>query len=191
MGLVAIERCYSVTRVEPPLRPLPTGALFPPSADVLVYEVSDDTDDALTLHLRVIDGRPVLVGIEAVRLDGGQRELTVEELRGLPLGHLTTSAVRAVGAAVAAAAPAPYGRDPVLEGLAAVAARRRRAMTDDLLSEVARIVNDEANADAPTEAVRRQLFCSYRTAGRWVAEARARGFLPKVERQRKSVEEDQ
>jgi len=52
---------------------------------------------------------------------------------------------------------------------------RRRAVTDDLLRQVASVV--VANLDRPTIAVRDHFPTSHRNATRWSAAARDRGFL--------------
>jgi hypothetical protein len=158
--------------------------MFPEAADVKVYDLSD-TSTVLTLRLRVLDGRPVLVGLE-IGANGPQRELVAGDVR-LPIRELTEAAVRAVAVEIADAAPHPFRRDPGPEGEAALLARRRRAMTDDLLLKVAQVVRD--NPDRPTQQVSEQLNCSYRTAGRWVAAARERGHLPKLTRVHKDPRE--
>jgi len=62
-------------------------------------------------------------------------------------------------------------------GLTAARIRQRRAVTHELLEEVARIyLADESGA--PTRAVSGLLFTSHRNATRWVAEARSRGLIP-------------
>jgi hypothetical protein len=175
-----VDRTFVPTNVVGPIRPLHTGALFPESADVHVYELAD-TDVLVTLHLQVADGRPILTGlwIGPVAPNRPAREITATEIRSLPVKELVENAIRAVAVSIADATPYPYRTDLDSAGVMALRARRRRAMTNELLSEVARVVSEPVNADAPTRAVAEQLHCSYRTAGRWVAEARARGLLPR------------
>ena len=170
-------------------RPLSTGAMFPTVATVQAYEEGNPSTE-ITLRLRVMEGRPVLVGIsvgpdaEIDRLFDGPEivELDGEYLRRLPFDELVMTATKAVARAFAAAAPAPYRRDPATEGDVAVRARGRRVMTDDLLADVVLIV--KAHPEAPTRAVHEQMGCSYRTAGRWVAEARSAGSSSEVEGQK-------
>ena len=176
-------------------RPLSTGAMFPTVATVQAYEEGNPSTE-ITLRLRVLEGRPVLVGIsvgsdaEIDRLFDGPEivELDGEYLRRLPFDELVMTATKAVARAFAAAAPAPYRRDPATEGDVAVRARGRRVMTDDLLVDVALIV--KAHPEAPTRAVHEQMGCSYRTAGRWVAEARARGHLQRLKDRRDKTSEE-
>jgi len=182
-GSVTLDHSFaSVTAdVEGPLRPLRTGAMFPEAADVRFYYMPK-VASYVVFDLRTIDERPVLVGISGFDVEDRPRELTAAEIHALPVESLTVLAVRTVAACVASGAPAPFARDPSTEGAAAVQARRRHAMTDELLREVAAIVNDEENSRAPTQAVKEHKHCSYRTAARWVAAARERGFLPRSER---------
>jgi hypothetical protein len=166
--------------------------MFPQSVDVHVYEL-DDTDVLVTLSLRVVDGSPILTGlsIAPVAPNGPVREITPTQVRALPVKELLDKAIHAVAVSIADAAPHPYRTDLDAAGNAALRARRRRAMTDELLSAVARIVANPDNADAPTRAVAEQLHCSYRTAGRWVAEARTRGLLPSLAKPLDSDEKEQ
>ena len=57
-----------------------------------------------------------------------------------------------------------------------LAGRRRHRIDESFLRQVADIY--QANPDAPTRAVGKQLHGEYSTAARWVSHARARGFLP-------------
>ena len=177
---------FLVGEIEGPARPLRTGAMFPKAASVFVYDIEDDSM-VIKLRLRIVDDRlegaewagvPVLVGV-SVEPNGSPREITATEFHKLPIERLVIGSVRAV--AMDFAHPrAPLGVDALVAGAAAVGARRRRAMTSNLLADVARVVSQ--NPDTPTRAVADQLFCSYRTAGRWVAAARDAGFLPQLSR---------
>ncbi len=184
-GSVPQDRAFVTTNVEGPVRPLSTGALFPSGIDVLIYPMSagragvladERNNKVLTLHLRAIDGQPVLVGISASNLDGSPRELSAAELHMLPVKALTEGAVRAAAATTAAAVPHPYERDPIVEGQSAVNARRRHVLTDELLQEVASVVKSDTRGE-PRQAVRKHFSTSLRTASRWLAAARDRGFL--------------
>jgi hypothetical protein len=160
--------------------------MFPKAASVFVYDIDDDSI-VIKLRLQIVDdrlegaewaGAPVLVGV-SIGPNGNPREITATEFHKLPIEKLVTSAVRAV--AMGFAHPlAPLGADAATAGAAATRARRRRSMTSNLLADVARVVTQ--NPDAPTQAVADELYCSYRTAGRWVAAARSAGVLPKLSR---------
>ena len=187
---VASRAIYSVD-IEGPIKPLsPGGAMFPESAIVQVL-IADEL--VVTLRLRPIDGRPALVGVGFGPLGDWttSEEISATDVHRVPVDDLVQDAVRAVAVNVAQAAPVPFRTDPAEAGTAALRVRRRRTMTDSLLSEVATIVLDDRNRDAPTRAVSEQLYCSYRTAGRWVAEARVRGLLRSEVAREVSTEEEQ
>lgn len=171
---------YGVTNVQGPARPLPTGAMFPASADVLLLDI-EDVSTVVTLSLRCLDGHPALVGVAVGTLPGDLPvELSASYLHDLPVARLTEIAVHAVAASFADPRAGAWRGDPEQAAAAALRARRRHAMTDELLKDVAQIVR--SHPDAPTAAVQDLMHVSYRTAGRWVAEARGRGFLPPVSR---------
>lgn len=179
------EKTYwtQVTNVEGPSRPLASGAMFPARADVLIYD-ADDEATRVRLSLRSIDGRPVLVGAAVEPAHAGvAQELSATALRELPLNKLTEIAVKAAAAPFADERSGPGRGDPEREGVLATRARRRRGMSDEELEEVARVMRE--NPGNPTLAVFEQLaapaFFSYRTAARWVAEAKKRGFATKKE----------
>jgi hypothetical protein len=52
----------------------------------------------------------------------------------------------------------------------------RKVTGDELLARVAEAYRN--GGDKPTDAVKRELNCSHRTAGRYVNQARAAGLLP-------------
>ena len=166
--------------------PLDTGSLFPIEADVQVYD-PEMPENVIVLGLRIVDGRPALVHFAVSPVGGwdGAPEITATAIHGLPVDELVSEAVRFVAMRVAASAPAAFRGDPSKEGALAVQSRRRRrVMTDELLSEVARVATE--NPSAPTRAVADQLHCSYRTAGRWVALAHERDLLAPTRQEIKS-----
>jgi hypothetical protein len=168
--------------IDGPVLPLATGAPFPQAATVRAY-ISDDR--LVTLRLRVRAGRPALVGLTIGTHDRGPKwapslerdapEVTAAEVRALAVDRLVSSAVRAVALAVADATPAPFRYDGEAAATAALGSRRRRAMTEALLREGAAIA--QAYPETAIAEVRRQLYCSERTAYRWISEARGRGLL--------------
>lgn len=191
--LMMTRRAFVPSNWQGPIRPLATGAMFPASVDVLVYDLDND-DRVVTLSLRSIDGQPVLVGLAFGHVHPSvARELKATDVHSLPVKELTREAIRVVGLNVADATPFPFRRDnPAAEGDSAVRAQRRRGFTDAELEDVARVA--QANPEAPIEAVFRELagpsYYSYRTAARWVAEARKRGFLPPSARRAKNKSEE-
>ncbi len=161
--------------IQGPIRPLSTGAMFPASIDVRVLE--GDDDPVVTLSFQTIEGRPVLVGVTIAPVHPlAVREIKTEDLRSIRLKELVREAIRVVGIGVADAAPAPYRRDPVQEGIAAQRSRKRRGLSDEEVSEVARVARE--NPNRPIQAVLEQIAAplsySYRTAARWYAESKKR-----------------
>lgn len=69
---------------------------------------------------------------------------------------------------------------PKLEGSRSQPKRKRRAITDDLLAQVAAIYR--AAESNPTQAVADALACSHRSAARYVQGARQRNLLPETTR---------
>lgn len=160
---------YQVANLEGAIRRLPGGDLFPDGAEVLAYEVDDqDLDLMVTIRLRVKDGVPILTGLAVGQSPGTSApvEIGPTAIASLPVRELTAGAAQAVRATVARARDEPRGRGR----------RTRRPITDDLLTEVARVVT--AHPGVPMKTVAKELGCSERTAWRWVAEARRRGLLP-------------
>lgn len=115
-------------------------------------------------------------------------------IHDLPVGGLLELAVRTVGFAAETAdrdklgavgyqselssrLRHPSGDVPSRGSEAVASLRTRPTMTDGLLREVADIVQSDTHG-APREAIRARMHVSLRTASRWMAEARKRGFLP-------------
>lgn len=171
------KHTFTVDVVKGDFRPLHTGALFPD--ETLVHAWDDDHNDTVIfMRLRVVDGRPVLIEF-GVRQNGDFDpvvELQARYIHSLAIDELVTEAIRSVGVTVAGALIHQRPSDPATEGDLAVRSRKRRLMTEALLSEVAQVVRD--NPDAPIKAVQETMFCSYRTAGRWVAAARDALLIP-------------
>lgn len=139
-----------------------------------------------------IDG-PRVVSLTIAQVEGGD-PVTTDALRSIPLARLLRSAV-----GLAAYAPLRTKEGEVLpwdEGIAGFpsdeelqraerevpASGRRWLMTDEHLSNVAKVYKtNPRNAlgqRAPTQAVMQHFNVTRPTAGRWVMEARKRGFLP-------------
>lgn len=168
---------YGPPSVEGPARPLfPGGPMFPSVAEQIFSDI-DNEEIAVTLKLRVIDGRPTLVGVMVGPIHPAidDREIPPSYLRSLPIKDLYDRATYRAGAAFADARTGPGHEDPATEGAAAVRAARlrRHAMTDDLLREVADVVLSDTSGK-PREAVRDHFFTSWRTASRWIAATRER-----------------
>ena len=165
-----------IANIEPPITPLGSGAMFPEAVEVKAF-ISDSR--VATIWLRVMDGRPVLVGL-CLGPNGdwrGATEISATEVHRLKVDELVRDAIQAVANNVFDATPATmrlYISDPALAGLSA---RRGKPMTDVALQAVAEIYTNEDNQHAPTKAVAEQLSLSPRQASRYVAAARKRGFI--------------
>ena len=135
------------------------------------------------LDMAVIDGVPVCDAVRIQRREGGA-SLTGTELRRVPVAEIidfasTQVATRNVETfADGSTAWEPTDDDP--EGRRQVQhdvrkAIRRRAITDELLRDVARIYR--LNPGSPTKSVSEALHVSPAQASRYVRQARERQFL--------------
>lgn len=168
---------YSVTNIEGPGRPLyPGGPMFPAAADVTFVDMRNE-EVGVTLKLRVIEGRPALVGVVVGPiLPTIVHEISATDIHSLPIDELTDRAIFRAGGDFADSRTGAGHEDPSTEGTASVRTRRRHAMSDELLREVAEVVRAETRGE-PRQAVRRHFHTSERTASRWIAAARERGFI--------------
>lgn len=146
-----------------PLVELADGRRFPAHAQVLVTLGGT----VATLWLAVEDGTPLLTQI-CVRRSGASGPLKASIVHALPVNQL---ADEAVGSILAFLAMGGTNDDNLTNQIP-----RRRAVDDDLLRQVARAVQADGRAE-PNNAVRASIPCSKRTASRYIALARERGFL--------------
>ncbi len=168
---------YGLRNLQGPIRPLHAGGpAFPAACDVWFVD-REDGGRRLTLSLRVIDGRPALVGLSVGPFAPTiVREWTARDIHELPTDTLVDDAAAYIAANVADQRYEGHG-DPDAEGVAAVRVRRQRhPMTDDLLREVASVVTADRRGE-PRRAVRNHFHTSERTASRWIALAKERGFM--------------
>jgi hypothetical protein len=154
---------------------LPGGVLWPGGAEVSVF-VGDAPAVVAALTLRVVDGRPVLTGIDVRQIAPDwprPAEVTNDDLRNLlPLEELVEEAVRSVAVVCAMKAPRkPDTEDP------SASRKRRGPQTPEFLQYVSYVVRSNPNTPMRTLA-RDHLGTSERTAWRWVTEARRQGLLP-------------
>lgn len=158
---------------------LSTGGLFPASVEVAI-EV--DNGYLWRLRLGVEDRRPVVNRLDVERastVSGAYAgpPITATSLRDVPFEDMTRRAIEAAGRAAAHWSGRPESGDDA--GVAAALARRRRPMTDALLRRVAQVAR--INPYDPRHQVAEQLSTSERSATRWIAEAKRRGFLEEDE----------
>lgn len=179
------------------LTSLSGGSPFFEGIEVGVYE--EGWAHELGLVIGVDDGRPVLNKLtierrrdtaKELRLEadssviGGQRPILnpnfgaytgrgpgPSDLRKIPLDRIFTAACERVGAVAASRS----GSADLSSAAKAAVQRRRHVLASDFLKRVAVVVKE--NPDAPTRAVAERLFTSHRTASRWIAAARSKGFL--------------
>jgi hypothetical protein len=106
------------------------------------------------------------------------REITPSLFREIPLAAILEEAI---GTVLIAASNPPGGIGPALTEpnirRASRPYRRRQELDEGFLRQVAGIVQGD-DSGAPRMAVAEQMHTSDRTASRWIAEARRRGFLP-------------
>lgn len=124
------------------------------------------------LFVCVEDGKPVVNRLTLERLPG-ERDLSAGDLQRLPLDRIVTAVQRQIAYRAALAAG---HSDPAAAAETAGTQRGRwRRVDRDLLEKVAHHVL--SSPEAPTKAVQENLFCSHRTASRWIAEARRQGVI--------------
>jgi hypothetical protein len=144
-----------------------------------------------SIWVQVIDGKAECLAVRAWA--AGERPITAEGFRRLPLGRLLHQAVLVVSRP---ADEIPKRNEPWESVEAARRARTevtathkrskrsprdRRPITDETLREVADIYRVNLTGGAPTRAVAETLNYSRASAGRLVMEARRRGLLPQTE----------
>lgn len=135
------------------------------------FEARATVDDVpVTLTIHVENGRPVLTSLTVDRPRHSTGDLEASTVHKLPVGQLVRAAVEQGGYLMERTGHAGAS------GASALRARGRRSITDDLLREVAAVVQDDPLGE-PNQAVQRQLHTSSRTASRWIAAAKRRGFL--------------
>jgi hypothetical protein len=136
----------------------------------------------ITLHFQVVDDAPALVVLKVERMTANRRVplQVVRDIEGLPpLGRLLNVVIKEVAAWASAQESGraqPDFHDIKLGEKVAARRRKRHVINDELLSTVAEVVRTDMSG-APRQALREQIGCSLRTASRWIALARERGFL--------------
>jgi hypothetical protein len=155
---------------------LSDGTLFPEA--VTATFIPQGLSPFVEVSLEVQDGRPVLTRFAVVRR-GPATRVTASDVHDLNVGEIVDGVIRAL-AAMAQADPNEVEmgralRDEDAAERAASLANNRRPVTDAQLQQAANIAR--ANPYDPRKQVAEQLCTSERTASRWLAEARKRGFL--------------
>jgi hypothetical protein len=163
------------------LVPLEDGSTFPHRCEVVAMGMAMGWPET-RLGIVVEEGRPILESLlfeRPVTLASGKEhwvEISASAIRKIPVEEVVQSAIEHVARQVAW----QQGRDPHQAAATALRTHGRRSITDELLREVAAAVRED-RLDMPNQAVRARLYCSSRTASRWIAAARARGFLEENE----------
>jgi len=133
---------------------------------------------SVRLRMAVHDGRPEVDEVKVERREGDP-EITATTLSDIPLRQIADDIAEAMAgvALVFGLVDQQPDEDAIaVAGESALAIRRRRTITDELLREVAHVYESDTTG-APTKAVSDQLFTSHRNATRYVALARERGLL--------------
>jgi hypothetical protein len=161
------------------------------------------------IEIDLAGGRPLCVGLrrldERVRLDNGKviergPELTGALLRSLPLRMVMRDITSAVAHKIGKLSKRhldPFGAEELVDAWLPVTAtpgglkrfqteafrpQRGRRLTDERLIAVADVYRRALHAGRPpTKRVAEAMHVARPTAGRWVMEARRRGFLPATE----------
>jgi hypothetical protein len=156
--------------------------LFPAYVDVGVIR---ESWLEVELSIQVLNGLPELVRLEIRKGRDAARNLLPIRARDLrspslpPLERLLTRIVQEIGTRAAAESqrhPEPDAGDRTRGERVAAQRRKRHQMNDDLLRRVAEVVTADTTG-APRMALRNEIGCSLRTASRWIALAKERGFL--------------
>jgi hypothetical protein len=152
----------------------------------LIYtHPGDDTQPGLEITIEVIDAAPVVTSVRLASATG----VRVTDLKSAAarLERLTEE-ICAVAAWVrnnagGASKDWPVSADSQRAAMPSIQRARRRTRKatrkvsgDEVLSRVANAYRN--GGDKPTDAVKRELNSSHRTAARYVSQARAAGLLP-------------
>jgi hypothetical protein len=135
----------------------------------------------IEIHVSVIDGQPRCADLR-LRMRPGGSPVSSENLRKIPLARYVRESPRlfAVRADIDENGEVMFMASTGVEDFAsldrAAKERPRRAMTPELLRDVARVYLEAESK--PTQAVMRRFTLSRPTAGRWVGLARKSGFIP-------------
>jgi len=191
-----------VTPVSAEWMPYRTGLLVPSAFKVFVDNQADDPDKAsveFTAVVAAAEEKPKIVGV-VMAPSRPFGSLTTESVR-VPLNRYLNEALRRVAHRVVTRHAGPElervwdGTRELVSDAGAEAhderaklhdevtrdakrSRQGRRLSDDDLKETARIYREAMTIGRnPTEAVQRELHLSRSTAGRWVMQARRRGFL--------------
>lgn len=188
------EAAYAAT--EGPFYDLGDGVLFPGEVEIAAKpKGSDGPYVKLCLEIDADVGKVVCAAFEVRRAAGGVpiEASTISHIKLKPL--LDAAAVwesanaRAIvdieGGVRGEDGRYVFNRDDTHDTEKnALALRRQRSVTDDLLREVAAVYQADT-IGAPTLAVEDHFETSNRTATRWVKLARQRGFIPRYTRVKK------
>ena len=132
----------------------------------------------------VEDGRPVVTTWSVVRGGPGDHSLTPTKIRNVTVKEIYKGAIRNLGT-VAKEDPGDLGIVWPDEGDAAAGDRAlrlahdRRPISDETLQRVAQIVME--NKYDPRKQIHDEIGASVRTASRWIAQARSRGYITEEE----------
>ncbi|SEF34484.1 hypothetical protein SAMN05421837_107409 [Amycolatopsis pretoriensis] len=155
---------------------------------ITAYITSAPDLPATMLTIEARDGVPVCTAVTVTAKDGG-REVRAVDLRAIKLEDWIEAIVAEVAPTIVASdddgrpiivSPAPGTPDAQRLAVAAVRAARhgtRKTVTEDHLRTVAEVYN-AADPRRGIKTVEERFGTSYRTAARWIAAARDKGFIP-------------
>jgi hypothetical protein len=181
---------------------LADGGRFPSSSEVSFRWLDVPGSPRVVIELAVVEQQPVVTSFSLRSRDPGAGvAVDLTQVRSMPLTTFRDLAIRyttGYSAERESERAAAEGRRLTHDEwdrqwrsgqVALNTARRRREITDDLLQRVAQTYNSDTSG-RPTEAVASAEIMSHRNAGRLIALARERGFIPPVSR-RSSVSRQQ
>jgi hypothetical protein len=178
-----------------PVVRLHDGTPFPSYIEVLFLRVrAAEANKMPDIHsdlpnarigLRVNDGRVEVAGF-AVEASRDGRQVTAAQFKWWNFEACLKSAINIATLSVSDGWPVPgepgYSQWEASQATAHATASKwgvRRSVDDELLEQVAEIVKEHPNDPRPH--ICSQMYTSGRTASRWIAAARDRGFLPPLE----------
>lgn len=159
------------------LTQLADGTPFPASVSLTFLRIG--LTPILDLTLEVREGRPVLTRFAFLSRGPGAAPLTPTDIHDTNVGEIVDHVIRQVAATAALQEQGvilPSEGDAEAAEAAADLARGRRGPSERQLKMTAAIWRENKDYD-PRKQVAQMLYVSERTASRWIALAKERGYI--------------
>jgi hypothetical protein len=156
---------------------LADGTPFPAYISLTVLRIG--LGPILGVTLEVEEGRPVLTGFSFLKRGPGGPPITPSDIHHTKVGDIVEGVIRQVAATALLQEQGvilPGEGDANAADSAAGLARGRRGPTERQLKKTASIWRENKDYD-PRKQVANGLFVSERTASRWIALAKERGYI--------------